>query len=131
MNRNVYFSVEPLSRTRRVDDDDDLMIMDDELSVVDIFDPLRPCDPRKTLPAPVVEQPVSFFTPSFPVEPDQPPKPVTPTPPALFPYPIKLRLKQRAYPEMKHFSQFVQQILDEQQSKQVEFDPCRIEKVPT
>ena len=99
--------------------------MDDELSAVDIFDPLRPSDSRKSLLAPR-EQPTSFSPPSIHIEIYPPPKPVTPIPPSLFPYPVKLRLKQRPYPEMKQFSQFLQQIVDTKQSKQVELARFRL-----
>lgn len=101
------------------------MVMDDELTAVDIFDPLGPRDQRKTLPA-LPEQPMSFSPPSIYTEIYRTPKPVTPVPPSLFPYPVKLRLKQRPYPEMKQFSQFLQQIVDEQQSKQVELARFRL-----
>ena len=99
--------------------------MDDELSAVDIFDPLKPRDSRKTVPVPP-EQTISFSPPSIYIDIYQPPKPVTPIPPSLFPYPVKLRLKQRPYPEMKEFGQFLQQIVDEQQSKQVELARFRL-----
>ena len=117
MNQCVYLSIESFS-SNADSDDHDLILMDEELSVIDIFDPFVPHGRRKSLFVPS-EQKTLNSPSSAPVETDRPPTPETPVLSSHFPYPIRLRLKQRAYPEMKQFSHFVQLILAEQRSEQV------------
>ncbi|CAF4453168.1 unnamed protein product, partial [Adineta steineri] len=73
----------------------------DELSILDTFDPLM-----QPIQSPVSPPIVSLDIP-------------IPSPTSLFPYPIKLRLKLTACSEMKPFSQLVERIRNECQSKQV------------
>ncbi|CAF0926564.1 unnamed protein product [Adineta steineri] len=76
----------------------------DELSILDTFDPLMQ----------PIQSPVSppIVSPDIPI----------PSPTTLFPYPIKLRLKLTACSEMKPFSQLVERIRNECQSKQSSID---------
>ena len=91
-------------------------------NVFELFDPLKQSD-----------RPHSWPTRLHPVEPTSTPPFVTPSndvPPPLvnasdtssfsFPFPVKLRLKLTTFPEIKPFSQLVQQIRMENQTKQVE-----------
>ena len=93
-------------------------------SVYELFDPLKESSRPHSWPSNLNEAGVASgaSTPPF----------VTPTqetPPALavstsmpllpFPYPIRLRLKLTTFPEIKPFSQLVQRIRNENQSKQV------------
>ena len=90
----------------------------DDLSVLDIFDPFRqPKQSSITLPEldqstpqtlPIVTSPSPILVPV----------PISVSSPS-FPYPIKLRLKLTACFEMKPFSELVQQIRTEHQSKSV------------
>jgi hypothetical protein len=101
-------------------DSQDLMNMgvDDELSVLDIFDPIRRPNRPQTLRT---ESNQSRATTLSPISPDNDIKlsPAASVSPSSFPYPIKLRLKLTAPSEMKVFSQLVQQIRNEYQSNQV------------
>ncbi len=83
-------------------DNQDLMDInvDDELSILDIFDPLRQCD------YPFQSEEILADTSSS-----------TSTPSSL--YPIKLRLKLSTCSEMKSFYQLVQNIRNEYLSKEV------------
>ncbi len=74
---------------------------DDDLSILDIFDPLRPSKCPLILP-PESDEIIA----------DTPPSP-------SFPYSIKFRLKLSTCSEMKPFCQLVQQIRNEHQSKEV------------
>jgi hypothetical protein len=74
--------------------------VDDELSILDIFDPLRQCD------YPFQSEEILADTSSS-----------TSTPSSL--YPIKLRLKLSTCSEMKSFYQLVQNIRNEYLSKEV------------
>jgi len=74
--------------------------VDDELSILDIFDPLRQCSYPFELEEIPADTPLSNSSPS-----------------TL--YPIKLRLKLSTCPEMKPFYQLVQSIRNEYLSKEV------------
>lgn len=70
--------------------------VDDELSILDIFDPFRQSKYEPELDTTILDT----SSPSFP-------------------YPIQIRLKRSTCSEMKPFCQLVQQIRDEHQSKEV------------
>ena len=91
---------------------------DDELSVLDIFDPMKRLNRPQTLPT--ISNQASTNTLS-PVTPNNDIKlsPAASASSPSFPHPIKLRLKLTAHSEMKVFSQLVQQIRNEYQSNQV------------
>jgi hypothetical protein len=74
---------------------------DDELSILDLFDPLKQSTSLPISPPESVESIID-----------------TPSSPSL-PYPIKFQLKLSACSEMKPFYQLVQQIRNEYQSKEV------------
>jgi hypothetical protein len=84
----------------------DLITMDVDLSVIDIFDPLRQTNQQQSTKIELPANTSSLVTPSK----------VS----LLFPYPIKLNINLAAYHEMKPFSQLVQQIRHEQQLQQVD-----------
>ena len=124
MNQYVYLSIAPLP-SNAYPDDHDLMLMDDDFSDIDIFDPIPLRHRRKTLLAPLTQTTSNSPSP-VPLETHRSPTPETPILPSHFPYPIKLRLKQNAYPEMKQFSQFVQQMLAEQRFEQVKLTGAQV-----
>jgi len=84
--------------------------VDDELSILDIFDPFRQCMCPPILPSELDET----IADTLPVD-----IPSSPVSSLLFPYPIKLQLKLSACSEIKPFCQLVQQIQNEHQSKAV------------
>ena len=99
----IFFSVDRGSSRTNVDNLDLMdMRVDNELSVLDIFDPLK-----QSVQPPVSPPVVSPIVQTLPSSPS-------------FPYPIKLRLTLTACAEMKPFSELVQQIRNDRQFKQVD-----------
>jgi hypothetical protein len=98
----LHFEVHIFTDTISPIDDHDLMDtnVNDELTVLDLFDPLRQCD------YPFQSEEILLDTRSS-----------TSSPSSL--YPIKLRLKLSTCPEMKPFYQLVQNIRNEYLSKEV------------
>lgn len=100
-----------------------------EGNVFELFDPLqqqqtsRPYSWPSTLnPAEPKTATPPFVTPNGdtpPILPKVSPVPSPSIPSSAYPYPIKLRLKLTTFPEIKPFSQLVQQIQNEKQTKQV------------
>ena len=91
----VFLDVNSMIFENRISDEDD------ELSILNIFDPLRP-----SISSPESEE----------ILPDEP---LDQTSLPLFPHPIKIRLKLFTCSEMKPFYQLVQHIRDEYQTKEV------------
>jgi hypothetical protein len=96
-------------------------------NVFELFDPLKQSDRTHSWPSQLNRTATNTATPPF-VTPtsETPPIPVTISPspspsipPNSYPYPIKLRLKLTTFPEIKPFSQLVQQIRNENQTKPV------------
>jgi hypothetical protein len=91
---------------------------DDELSILDIFDPFKQPKQQSTIPPESDE--VIVQTP--PVTASSSPSPPPVSSPS-YPHPIKIRLKLTPCSEMKTLSQVVQQIRTEHQLKPVKRSP--------
>lgn len=97
-------------------------------NVFELFDPLKQPNRPYSWPTKLNEAgthpPAATPTTPFVTPPNEiPPIPVTipsPSTSSSYPYPIKLRLKLTTFPEIKPFSQLVQQIRNENQNKQVQ-----------
>ena len=98
-----------------------------EGNVFELFDPLKQSDRTHSWPDQLNRTVSSTSTPPF-VTPssEMPPMPIIISPlpspstsPNSYPYPIKIQLKLTTFPEIKPFSQLVQQIRNENQVKSV------------
>ena len=99
-------------------------------NVFELFDPLKQSNRPHSWPSQLNQAGTTTNTPPF-VTPNNESPPIIPTvtPPIVqpgtpvssssYPYPIKLRLKLTTFPEIKPFSHLVQQIRNENQTKQV------------
>lgn len=93
-------------------------------TVYELFDPLKESSRPHSWPSNLNEAGIApgASTPPF-VTPTQETPPAsaasTSMPLLSYPYPIRLRLKLTVFPEIKPFSQLVQRIRNENQSKQV------------
>ena len=97
-------------------------------NVFELFDPLKQSNRPRSWPTQLNQAGTTTTTTTPPfVTPSNEPSPSSvsipspsPSPSSsTHPYPIKLRLKLTTFPEIKPFSQLVQQIHTENQSKQV------------
>ena len=108
-NHSLHYShIHFLLDTDSILDNQDLMNTnaDDELSILDLFDPYR--QSRYSSEPEGISPDLSLIDPLFPSS-------SSPS----FTYPIKLRLKLSTCSEMKPFSQLVQRIRNEYQTKEV------------
>jgi hypothetical protein len=91
-------------------------------NVFELFDPLKQSNRPHSWPSQLNQAGTTTNTPPF-VTPNNESPPILPTVPAIssssYPYPIKLRLKLTTFPEINPFSHLVQQIRNENQTKQV------------
>jgi hypothetical protein len=92
-------------------------------NVFELFDPLKQPNRPHSWPTKLNQAGTDTHTPPFVTPSTETPSPlsVTSLSSPSYPYPIKLRLKLTAFPEIKPFCQLVQQIRNENQTKQVEF----------
>jgi hypothetical protein len=94
-------------------------------NVFELFDPLKQPSRPSSLPSKLNQAGMNtstppFVTPSNEIPPISVSVPPTASPSPSYPYPIKLRLKLTTFSEIKPFSQLVQQIRNENQTKQVQ-----------